>query len=119
MKVLFQRIGDFLEAYGDDAKAVAKALGGVLVTRDDVPMAGIPLHRSEDDFKALRAAGIEPLYVDRADGLKAVWRRTHADFKGMVDGKRTVMVFRNGTTIVPLDDLRPHEIARLYPRSAQ
>ena len=116
MIVIFQRRGDFLEAYGRDAEAVAKALGIVLVTVEGVHMAGVPVHRQEDDFAALRAAGIRPHLVERKEGEKAIWRRTHADFKGRYGDVKTVMVFREGTTIVPLAELRADEIARLYPR---
>ena len=116
MIVILQRNGDFLEAFGKDAEAITKALGTVLLTRGDVKMAGLPVHAQAEDFAALRAAGIVPHIVERAEGEKAIWRRTHRDFKGMYDGKRTVLVFRNGTEIVPLDALRADEIARLYPR---
>lgn len=116
MIVILQRNGDFLEAFGKDAEAVTKALGTVLVTTGNVQMAGIPIHAAEESLAALRAAGLKPHFVDRADALKAVWRRTHRDFKGTVDGKRSIVVFRDGTTIVWLDDLTPAEVARLYPR---
>ncbi|MER9403677.1 hypothetical protein NKI36_06395 [Mesorhizobium caraganae] len=116
MKVILQLNGEFLEAYGNDAEAVAKALSIVLATRGNAPMAGISVHRRDKDFAALRAVGIEPHEVEREAGLKAVWRRTRQDFKGTVDGKRTVVVFRDSVVLVPLDDLRPDEIARLYPR---
>ncbi|MEI9409337.1 hypothetical protein [Mesorhizobium salmacidum] len=116
MKVILQLNGDFLEAYGKDAEAITMALGTVLVTRDGVQMTGIPVHSADDSIAALRAAGLKPCFVERDDALKAVWRRTHADFKGTVDGKLVVMVFRDIAVLVPLDDLRPDEIARLYPR---
>lgn len=116
MIVIFQRSGDFLEAFGKDAEAITKALGTVLMTRGDVKMAGLPVHAQAEDFAALRAAGIVPHIVERAEGEKAIWRRTHADFKGTLEGKRSILIYRDGTTIVPLDDLRADEIARLYPR---
>ncbi|RWG80218.1 MAG: hypothetical protein EOQ69_21620 [Mesorhizobium sp.] len=116
--VILQRSGDFLEAFGKDAEAVAKALDSMHLTRGDVQIAAIPLHAAEESIAVLRAAGLEPHFVDRAEGLEAVWRRTHADFRGMVEGKRSVMVFRcEGPTLVPLDEIRPDEIARLYPRN--
>lgn len=117
MIVILQRNGDFLEAFGKDAEAVAKALGTVLVTRGMVQMAGIPLHAADESIAALKAAGLRPHCVDRKQGEKAIWRRTHADFKGRYGDVKTVLVFREGgTTIVPLADLRLDEIARLYPR---
>ncbi|RWI88654.1 MAG: hypothetical protein EOR22_27115 [Mesorhizobium sp.] len=116
MKVILQLSGDFLEAFGKDAEAVTKALGTVLLLHSNVQMTGIPVHSAEESIAALRAAGLEPHCIDREQGLAAVWRRTHADFKGVVDGKLVMMVFRDTAMLVPLDDLRPDEIARLYPR---
>jgi len=80
-------------------------------------MAGIPVHRQADDFADLKAAGIEPRVIDRAEGLKLVWNRTHRDFKGTMDGKRSILIYRDGTQLVPLEALRADEIARLVPRS--
>lgn len=115
--MILQRRGDFLEAFGKDAEAVAKALGTAVTERDLVAMATIPVHVQEGSFVALHAAGITPHIIERDEGLKAAWRRTHADFKGTVDGKRSLMVFRHdGPALVALDDLTPAEIARLYPR---
>lgn len=35
-----------------------------------------------------------------------IWRATHRDYKGLdADGLRSIMVYRNGTTIVALEDL--------------
>ncbi|MDX8445339.1 hypothetical protein [Mesorhizobium captivum] len=118
MKVILQRNGDFLEAFGRDAEAVAKALGTVVMERDLVAVTGIPVHAQDGSFAALHAAGMTPHIIDRDEGLKAVWRRTHADFKGTVDGKGSLMVFRrDGPTLVALNDLTPAEIARLYPKN--
>lgn len=72
----------------------------------------------EPSFEALSAAGHKPHLIAKPEALDEVWLRTHADFKGIVDGRRSLMVFRgDGPTLVPLDDLTPAEIARLYPRN--
>ncbi|MEM2199344.1 MAG: DNA mismatch repair protein MutS [Thermoplasmata archaeon] len=44
--ILFYRVGDFYETFGDDARVVSKELNIVLTSRnrDNVPMAGIPYH---------------------------------------------------------------------------
>ncbi|TGQ20414.1 MAG: hypothetical protein E5V67_07805 [Mesorhizobium sp.] len=116
MKVILQLSGDFLEAFGKDAEAITNALGTVVLLQSNVQMTGIPVHSAEESIAAMRVAGLEPC-IDREQGLAAVWRRTHADFKGVADGKLVVMVFRDAAMLVPLDDLRPDEIARLYPRT--
>jgi len=42
--VLLMLLGDFYEAYGDDAVTVAAAIGNTLTKRDGYPMTGIPAH---------------------------------------------------------------------------
>ena len=46
----------------------------------------------------------------REKKLKAIWRKTHRDYKGIVEGERYIMIYRNGTTLVPLKDLTDKEI---------
>ncbi|MDG4904542.1 MULTISPECIES: hypothetical protein [unclassified Mesorhizobium] len=96
---------------------------GLVVTRapeDDADMVRIPIRAQAESFAALDAAGHKPHLIAKPEALDEVWRRTHGDFKGAVDSRRKVMVFRHdGPTLVPLDDLTPAEIARLYPRKEQ
>lgn len=47
----------------------------------------------------------------RAAALDLIWRDTHADFKGTMDGVRTILVLRGGTCLVALDGLTDNEIA--------
>lgn len=93
---------------------------GLVVTRtpeDDANMVAVSIHARAESFAALYAAGPKPHLIAQHEELDEVWRRTHADFKGAVDGRRTLIVFRcDGSTLAPLDDLAPAEIARLYPR---
>jgi hypothetical protein len=50
--------------------------------------------------------------MDKQKALATIWRETHRDFKGTLDdGTRSIMVFRNGSTLVPLDQLTDAEIA--------
>jgi hypothetical protein len=49
--------------------------------------------------------------MDRKAALATIWRETHRDFKGELEGARSIMVWRNGSTIVPLDQLTDAEIA--------
>lgn len=120
MEIVFQRGADCLEAFNKDAIIVAGILG-LAVTRapeDDADMVGIPIHAQAESFAALDAAGYKPQLIAKPEALDEVWRRTHADFKGIVDGTRTLIVFRHdGPALVPLDDLTPAEMARLYPRN--
>lgn len=54
--------------------------------------------------------------MTRDKALKRIWRETHSDYKGtMPDGVKTIMVYRNGTCLVALDDLTDAEItARVH-----
>jgi hypothetical protein len=50
--------------------------------------------------------------MDRKAALAKIWRETHRDFKGKMDGVKTVMVLRGGgSTLVALDDLTDAEIS--------
>jgi hypothetical protein len=55
--------------------------------------------------------------MDRKKQLAAVWRNTHRDFKGKINGVRGILVLREGGThSVPLDDLTDAEIASRLPK---
>lgn len=50
--------------------------------------------------------------------LNAIWNATHRDFRGVLDGVRTILVCRKGATvIVALADLTEAEVAARLPRA--
>lgn len=54
--------------------------------------------------------------MPRNQQLNMVYQRTHSDFKGRIDGVRTIMVLRQGgSTLVRLDDLTEAEIDDRLP----
>lgn len=55
--ILLFRLGDFYEAFFDDALTVSKILNIVLTKRQDAPMAGIPYHALDNYLKKLVDAG--------------------------------------------------------------
>ncbi|MCK9907599.1 DNA mismatch repair protein MutS [Microbacteriaceae bacterium K1510] len=60
--LLFYRMGDFYELFFDDAEIAARALGIVLTKRgkhhgQDIPMCGVPIHRSDEYLHRLIALG--------------------------------------------------------------
>ncbi len=55
--ILLFRLGDFYEAFFDDALTVSKVLSIVLTKRQDAPMAGIPYHALENYLKKLVDGG--------------------------------------------------------------
>src|SRR5215510_2603072 len=60
--LLFYRMGDFYELFFEDAEIAAHALGIVLTKRGkhlgrDIPMCGVPIHRSDEYLHRLIALG--------------------------------------------------------------
>src|SRR4030095_9060513 len=60
--LLFYRMGDFYELFFEDAEVAARALGIVLTKRGkhlgrDIPMCGVPIHRSDEYLHKLIALG--------------------------------------------------------------
>jgi hypothetical protein len=55
--------------------------------------------------------------VTREQKLKLVWKHTHRDYKGMLEGQRSIMVYRQGTCLVLLKDLTDAEIDERIPRA--
>jgi hypothetical protein len=55
--------------------------------------------------------------MTREQKLKIVWKHTHRDYKGMLDGQRSIMVYRQGTCLVLLKDLTDAEIEERIPRA--
>src|SRR5215217_5861774 len=60
--LLFYRMGDFYEMFFEDAEVASRALGIVLTKRGkhqgrDIPMCGVPVHRSDEYLHRLIAQG--------------------------------------------------------------
>lgn len=56
--------------------------------------------------------------MTRDQKLKAIWSKTHPDYKGTTDGVKTILVCRKGATVLcPLDDLTDEEIERHLPKA--
>src|SRR5438046_6016702 len=60
--LLFYRMGDFSELFFEDAEVASRALGIMLTKRGkhlgcDIPMCGVPIHRSDEYLHRLIAAG--------------------------------------------------------------
>src|ERR1700704_3800703 len=86
--LLFYRMGDFYELFFEDAEIAARALGIVLTKRGkhlgrDIPMCGVPIHRSDEYLHRLIAQGhrvavceqIEDPAEARKRGAKSVVKR--------------------------------------------
>lgn len=55
--LLFFRLGDFYEAFHEDAKTISKAINLTLTSRQGIPMCGVPFHTSELYIDKLLALG--------------------------------------------------------------
>lgn len=65
--LLFLRLGDFYEAFGDAAKTAAPILGVALTKRRDIPMCGFPYHAKDRSIKSLTAAGYRVALSENQD----------------------------------------------------
>ncbi|HOX23005.1 MAG TPA: DNA mismatch repair protein MutS, partial [Elusimicrobiales bacterium] len=75
--ILFFRLGDFYEMFGDDAKTASAALGLLLTARHGTPMCGIPYHSSRSYIARLLKAGHKIAIceqIEQGDG-KGLFRR--------------------------------------------
>ncbi|MBI4376019.1 MAG: DNA mismatch repair protein MutS [Elusimicrobia bacterium] len=65
--ILFFRLGDFYEMFGEDAKLAAPLLGLVLTARQEVPMCGVPYHNSQNYIGKLLRAGHKVAIADQVE----------------------------------------------------
>ncbi|MEM7623725.1 MAG: DNA mismatch repair protein MutS, partial [Planctomycetota bacterium] len=83
--VLFFRMGDFYELFGEDAESVAPALGLAITHRGNgIPVAGVPHHQRDRYLRRATAAGFRVAVVDQVQDPK--------EAKGVVDRAITQVV---------------------------
>lgn len=88
--VLLFRMGDFYEAFYDDAAAVSRELDLTLTQRQGIPMAGVPCHASEGYIDKLVAKGYRVALAEQLDDPKKT--------KGLVR-REVVRVITPGTVV--------------------
>lgn len=88
--VLFFRMGDFYEAFYEDAVLVAKELELTLTRRQEVPMSGVPHHTSEAYIDKLVSKGYRVAVAEQMEDPKTT--------KGLVK-REIVRVVTPGTLI--------------------
>ncbi|MCL1818965.1 MAG: DNA mismatch repair protein MutS, partial [Spirochaetaceae bacterium] len=86
--VLFFRLGDFYEMFGQDAKEASALLGLTLTQRQGAPMCGIPYHASHSYINRLLTAGKKI----------AICEQTTAPGKGLVE-REVVEIISPGTVV--------------------
>jgi len=87
--LLFQ-MGDFYEAFYEDAVTVAKELDLTLTKRQEIPMCGVPLHTCDSYIDRLLAKGYRVAVADQTEDPKQV--------KGLVK-REVVKVVTPGTVV--------------------
>jgi DNA mismatch repair protein MutS len=88
--ILLFRLGDFYEAFGDDAKLIARELGLTLTKRQETPMAGVPFHTCEGYIDKLVGKGYRVAIAEQMEDPKNV--------KGLVK-RQVVRTVTPGTVI--------------------
>jgi len=88
--LLFFRLGDFYEAFHEDAKLISKEIGLTLTARQGIPMCGVPFHSAESYIDKLIAKGHKIAIAEQTEDPRAV--------KGLV--KREIVRIVSPGTIV-------------------
>lgn len=88
--VLLFRLGDFYEAFHEDAVRVSKDIGLTLTARQGTPMCGIPFHTSDSYIDKLVAKGYKVAVAEQVEDPKSV--------KGLVK-REVVRIISPGTLI--------------------
>ncbi len=70
--ILFFRLGDFYEAFYEDALLISKELDLTLTKRQEVPMSGVPFHASDTYIDRLVAKGYRVAIAEQIEDPKLV-----------------------------------------------
>lgn len=88
--ILFFRLGDFYEAFYEDAELISKELDLTLTKRQEIPMAGVPHHICENYIDRLVAKGYRVAIAEQMENPK--------ETKGIVK-REIVRIVTPGTVI--------------------
>jgi len=88
--LLLFRVGDFYEAFHDDAVTVARELDLTLTSRQEIPMSGVPYHASDAYIDKLVGKGFRVAIAEQLDDP--------AQTKGLVQ-REVVRIVTPGTLI--------------------
>lgn len=102
--LLFFRLGDFYEAFHEDAQTISKAINVTLTARQGTPMCGVPYHTADVYIDKLIAHGFKVAIAEQMEDPKSV--------KGLVQ-RKIVKTITPGTLInsALLSDKTPNYFA--------
>jgi len=66
-EILFFRMGDFYEMFGEDAERASKLLEISLTKRNEIPMCGIPYHAKDNYLHKILKAGLKVAICDQLE----------------------------------------------------
>jgi DNA mismatch repair protein MutS len=98
--IVFFRLGDFYEMFGEDAKQAAPILGLVLTARQEMPMCGVPFHSSSHHIAKLLKAGRKVAVAEQMEEASA----------GKKLVRREVVRVVTPGTVIEEDILSPKEV---------
>ena len=114
-KILFFRMGDFYEMFGEDAVKAAPILGITLTSRshgesERIPLAGVPYHAADRYLAKLLENGQRVVVVEQVEDPRTA--------KGIVK-REIVEILTPGTATIdsPDADAAPRYLAALFSRS--
>jgi len=104
-KILFFRMGDFYEMFGDDAVLAAPVLGIALTSRshgkgERIPLAGVPYHSADRYLAKLLAAGHKVVVVEQVEDPRTA--------RGLVK-REVVEILTPGTSTVDTPESSPSQ----------
>jgi DNA mismatch repair protein MutS len=70
--LLLFRLGDFYEAFYEDAQVISKEMGLTLTARQGTPMCGVPFHTAENYIDKLIAKGFKVAVAEQTQDPKSV-----------------------------------------------
>ena len=125
-EVVLIRLGDFYEAFWEDAEKLSKDARVTLTKRQDVPMAGVPYHSVDSYVAKMEAAGhkvklVEDYRTEAAPTLKPTPAATGATaVEPSKSLRREFKADKNGSTLLLTKSSKPQyagmvKVTEIYP----
>lgn len=80
------------------------------MTTNTYTQTSVPNTAPATSVSTLDHSGSSNTKLSKSEKLRAIWKKTHSDYKSVIEGARFILVFRNGTELVSLEELTEAEI---------